>query len=184
MLFGLSLGMALPPAAIVTPPGTVRPTVRPDAATMLVASELTAVLNRADRRGLARTGRPGRGGRAPGRPGDPAFSVFQVTDESGALICLSAVRRDPGADGVGGATPADLWELACQALARYGIPHERLVGIGDDAFLATYGGVTAQVAWLAGARLTTASVTCLAREPGWAADAARTIAVVLDRHLR
>ena len=59
--------------------------------------------------------------------------------------------------------------------------HERLSGLGDDAFLAVYGGLTAQVAWLTGDRLSTASVTCLTREQDWLVDAARSIAIMLDR---
>jgi hypothetical protein len=182
LLFGLSLGTALPPAAMLPPPGAVRPAVRFDPNAIFDQSELAATLGRPavevwhGRVALAEMDE---------RLGGLVvmLSVFQIADGSGALVCLSAVRSDPVAPPTGAATPADLWDLARRALSRYEVSHERLAGLGDHAFLAIYGGVTAQVAWLAGDRVATASVTCLARELGWAVDAARSIAPVLDRRL-
>ena len=56
-----------------------------------------------------------------------------------------------------------------------------VIATGDDAFLAMYHGTTAQVAWMAGGRLATASVTCLAGDEHWAIAAAHAIAAFLDR---
>jgi hypothetical protein len=109
--------------------------------------------------------------------------LLYVFQGNGALICVSAVRSDPVACGYGDATPADLWKLACDTLVRYDVTHERQVGIGEDAFLAIYGGVTAQVAWVTRGQLATASVTCLACDQSWAVGAARSTAVLLNRLL-
>jgi hypothetical protein len=183
LLFGLSLATGLPPAAMVPPPGSPRPKVRAEAQPVLGARELMAILGSSSVDGWS--GRIALG-EVDARLGglEIVLSVFQVTDGSGALVSLSAIRRDPRTSSAAGASPADLWALACQALAHHGITHEQLSGPGERAFLAIYGGVTAQVAWLAGGCLATASVTCLTREPGWAVAAARAIAPVLDGRLR
>jgi hypothetical protein len=181
LLFGLSLATALPPAAILVPPGGGRPAAQSDLRPILDLLELAAVLKRPTAelwRGRVTLGQIDE--RLRGL--ETLLHVVRVIDGSGALVCLSAVSPEPAAEGTG-ATPADLWEMACQALARCEIPYESQVGIGEAAFLAVYGGVTAQVAWLAGNRLATASVTSLAGEQTWAVEAARSIAVLLDRRL-
>jgi hypothetical protein len=182
LLFGLSIATALPPAAMLAPPGLIRPAVQSNLRAILDPLELTLALNRptADLwRGQVRLGEIDE--RLHGL--EMLLHVVRVIDGSGALVCLSTVSPDPTARGAAGARPADLWRLACEALARHGIAHEREAGIGEAAFLAVHGGVTAQVAWLAGDRLATASVTSLAGEKAWAVDAARSLAVVLDRRL-
>jgi hypothetical protein len=181
-LFGLSLATALPPAAMFAPPGGGRPVVKSDPHTILNPMDLAVVLDRP-------TAEVWRGRVALGEIDERLggleilLYVFQVTDGSGALVCLSAVRPDPAAPGDGGATPADLWKLACEALVRYDIAYEWHVGIGDDAFLVVYGGVTAQVAWVTVDRLATVSVTCLAGEQGWAVEAVRSIAILANDYL-
>ena len=182
VLFGLSLATALPPMAMLPPPGVVLPTFRSGAHAILDPAELTAVLGRP-------TMEVWHGRVALGevdvrlRGLEILLSGFQVIDESSALVCLGAITADSLVPDTGGATPSDLWDLACQGLERFGIASERPSDLGDDAFLVVYGGVTAQVAWLAGDRLATASVTCLALEHGWATKAACSIAQVLDRRL-
>jgi hypothetical protein len=57
-------------------------------------------------------------------------------------------------------------------------------GAGETAFLAVYGDVTAQVAWLTGGRLATASVTSLVWEQAQTIEVARSTAVALDRRLK
>ncbi len=182
LLFELSLGVGLPPAAILATPTAVRPAIHSDAHAILNARELAAVLNRPTtevgrgRVALAEIDRRLRGLVA-------WLDVFRVADRSGALVSLSVVRPDPDASGDGGATTADLWALAQEALIRHGVAGQRLGGLGDDAFLAVHGGKAAQVAWVAGARLATASVTCLARDNAWMVEAARSIAVLADDEL-
>ncbi len=182
LLFELSLAVALPPAAILAPPTAVRPAVHSDPHAILNARELAAVLDRP-------TTEVGRGRVALGEVDRRLrglvvwLDVFRVTDRSGALVCLSVVRPDPAASEDGGATTADLWALAWEALVRHGVAGQRLGGLGDDAFLAVHRGKTAQVAWVAGDRLATASVTCLAGGNEWAIEAARGIAVVAEDYL-
>jgi hypothetical protein len=88
------------------------------------------------------------------------------------------------AGGVEGASTTDLWTLACEALPLHGAASRHPGRIGDDAILVVYGGITAQVAWLSGDRLTTASVTSLNGHDDWAIEAASTIALALDRRGR
>jgi hypothetical protein len=181
LLFGLSLATALPAAALLAPPGPGRPTVRSETDALLDPPVLTEALGRPTievLRGRVALGEVDR--RLGGL--EIALSVFQVTDGSGGLVCLSAIKPDPDALD-GGATAADVWDLACRALAQYGTAYERIVGIGEDAFLAIYGGVTAQVAWIDGDRLATASVTCLGCDQDWAVEGVRSIAAWLDRRL-
>jgi hypothetical protein len=183
LLFGLGLAMALPPAAILAPPQVVLPTIRSDAHAILDSVDLGVVLDRS----IAGVGH---GRVAPGevdkRLGGLVVSldVFRITGGTGpgagALVSLGTVRPDPVASGDHGATTADLWRLACAALMQDAIPGGHLNGFGDDAFLAVYGGTTAQIAWMAGDHLATASVTCLAGEESWAIEAAYSIAAFLD----
>jgi hypothetical protein len=181
MLFGLSLATALPAAGMLAPVHVVRPLLRSDAA-IVGPSGLAAALGRP----VAEVWR-GRIalGEVDERLGglEILLDVLQVTGRGTGLVCLSAVSIDPAAPG-GGATPSTLWDLALAALVNYGTPHTRPIGIGEDSFLADYGGVTAQVAWMTGDRLATASATCLDGEQGWSVKAARSVAIVLDRCLR
>ena len=75
----------------------------------------------------------------------------------------------------------DLWTLACETLPLHGVASRHPSRIGDDALLVVYGGITAQVAWLSGDRLATASVTSLNGDDAWAIEAASAIALALDR---
>jgi hypothetical protein len=87
-----------------------------------------------------------------------SVDVFRVIEGGGALVGVGVIGPDPTLGGASGATPGDLWALARQALTRDGIVHEPQSGIGQDAFLATYGQGTAQAAWVTGNRVATTSV--------------------------
>jgi len=182
LLFGLGLATALPPAAILAPPRVIQPTMRPDAHAIFDAADLAAILDRS----AANVGR----GRVALWEVDErlvglvaSLNIFSVAGGAGAgaLVTLGIVGPDRTADGDGSATVSDLWKLACAALTQHAIPNGRLDGLGDGAFLAVYGGTTAQIAWVTGDRLATASVTCLADENTWAIEAAHSIATFLDR---
>jgi hypothetical protein len=180
--FGLSLATALPPAAMLAPPGTSWPQIHPGNHPLVSTEDLASVLGRPIvevGRGRATLGEVDR--RLGGLEG--VLSVFQVADRREALVCLSVVRSDRSGRGEGGVTPSDLWVLARQAVARYGVAHEGKVGVGDDAFVAIYGGVIVQVAWVTGDRVATASVTCRASEQAWAVDATRSVARLAERNL-
>jgi hypothetical protein len=182
LLFGLSLATALPPSALLMPSNAALPVVRSDAHPILSSIDLEAVLGRP-------TTEVGRG-RVALEEVDRrmrrlvvSLAVFQVTDGSGALISLGVVTPHRTVSGRGGATITDLWAMAREALPRYGIALRHSIRGGDDALLVLYGGVTAQVAWLAGDRLATASVTSLDGSESWTVEAACSIAVLLDRRL-
>jgi hypothetical protein len=181
LLFGLGLATALPPAALQAPPDVVLPTIQADALAILDSADLAVILDRP----IIEIG----GGRVALGEVDErlvglvaSVNVFRVADGAGAAVLLSLgiVRQDRA---VGGATISRLWELACAALAQHAIPGGHLDGLGDDAFLAVYDGTTAQVAWLAGDHLATASVTCLAGDEDRAIAVAHAIAACLDRRL-
>jgi len=184
LLFGLGVAMALPPAATLARPALALPTIRSDPDAILDAVDLAAVLGRP-------TVEVGRGRVALAEVDErlldlaASLQVFRVVGGTGAgsLVTLGIVGPDRAAGGDCGATTADLWALACASLMQDAIPGGHLVGFGDDAFLAVYQGTTAQLAWLVGDRLATASVTCLADESTWAIEAAHSIAAFLDRRL-
>ena len=184
LLFGLGLATALPPAAMLAPPDAIQPTIRFDTYPILDAADLSTILARS-------AADVGHGHIALSEVdvrllGLAAWvSVFRVADGAGvgSLVSVGIVTPDPTADD-GSATVADLWKLACAALAQHAIPSGHLDGLGDDAFLAVHDGTTAQVAWLDGVRLTTASVTCLAGDEHWAIAAAHSIAALLERRHR
>jgi hypothetical protein len=183
LLFALSLVTALPPAAMLAQPCAALPVVRSNPRALLSPIELATVLGRP----TAEVGR----GRVELREIDSrlhglavSLNVFRVTDGSGALISLSVVGPDVTASSDGGATTADLWALTCEALLRHSVGCEYQDGVEYDAILVLYGGITAQLVWLAGDRLATASVTSLDSEEAWMIEAARSIAVLLDRRLR
>jgi hypothetical protein len=182
LLFGLSLATALPPSALLMPSNAALPVVRSDAHPILSSIDLEAALGRP-------TMEVGRG-RVALEEVDRrmrrlvvSLAVFQVTDGSGALISLGVVTPHWTASGNDGATITDLWALAREALPRHGIAWRHSIRGGGDALLVVYGGVTAQVAWLAGDRLATASVTSLDGSENWTVEAACSIAVLLDRRL-
>jgi hypothetical protein len=181
LLFALRHAAALPPAALLAPPGAARPTLRPEPNALLDPPALAAALGHP----AAEVGR-GRValGELDARLGGLTVSLeaFRVADGDGALACLGVVRPDPTASD-GGATVVELWWLARAALARHRVPRARWVGLGEDALLAVHGGRTAQVAWLAGDRLATAGVTRLADLDAWAIGAARALAVLADARL-
>ena len=183
LLFGLSLAAALPPAAMLFASETALPVVRPDARAMLSPTELGAILGRP-------VAEVGRGRVALGEVDRRmhrlivSLEVFQATDGSGMLVSLGVIRIDPAATTVVGASPLDLWALAGEPLSRYGVALPCPIQIGDRARLVVYGGITAQVAWLAGERLVTASVTSLQGTESWVTGAACSIAVLLDRSFR
>jgi hypothetical protein len=179
LLFGLGLATALPQAAILAPPHVVQPTIHADTLPILDSTDLAMILDRS----IAGIG----GGRVDLGEVDArldglvvSVNVFRVADRAGAgaLVSLGIVRPDRAA---GGTTTAGLWKLACAALLQHAIPGGHLDGLGDDAFLAMHYGTTAQVAWIDGDLLATASVTCLARDEDWAIAAAHSIAAFLDR---
>jgi hypothetical protein len=183
LLFGLSVAMALPPTAMMVSPDGALPTVRSGAPAILTSRELSAVLDRP-------TTEVGRGRIALGEVDQRmhrlaiSLDVFRVTDGSGALVALGVVSLDPLAGPAAGATIADLWALAREAVPYHGVVQQLPDGFGDDALLVIYGGITAQVVWLAGDRLVTASMTSLRGGEDWMAVAVCALATVLDRRLR
>lgn len=180
LLFGLSLAAALPPNAILFPPDSSLPVVRSDPHAILSPAELSAILGRP-------TALVGRGrielGEVDRRMVSLVVSleVFQITDGSGVLVSLGIVTPHRRAGGVDGATTADLWDLAREALPGYAGASQYPSRIGGGARLVVYGGITAQVAWLSDECLTTASVTSLDGDDDWAIEAASAIALALNR---
>jgi hypothetical protein len=199
LLFALSLVATLPPTAMLASSRAALPFVQAEPQPVLTAFDLEATIGRP-------TTEVGRGRIGLGEIDQRmhrllvSLNVYQVTDGSGVLVCLGVVspnrvgvvspnrhgvvRPNRMADGAGGVAPADLWTLAREALALHGVFRETPVEMGDDAFLAVYGGVTAQVAWLTGDHLATASVTSLNGDEAWMIETARSIAGLLDRRLR
>jgi hypothetical protein len=179
LLFGLSLAAALPPTAILVPAGSPLPIVRSDPQPILSPADLTSIL-----------GRPmeeiGRGRVALGEVDRRlhrlivSLDVFRATDGSGVLVSLGIIRVDPAATTVAGATPLDLWSLAAEPLSHHGVAVVYPIRVGDRARVVVYGGITAQVAWLSGERLTTASVTSLAGDDAAVMQAASAIALALE----
>jgi hypothetical protein len=183
LLLGMSLATALPPTVLLSPPGAVRPVVRSDHHTSLDLTKLTAALDRPTAelwRGQIHLGEIDE--RLRGL--EMRLQIVRVVDGSGALVHLGTVSPAPATAGVPATRPIDLWRLACEAHAQSGATYGCQAGIGETAFLAVYGGVTAQVAWLASGRLATASVTSLVWEQDWTVVAARSVAVLLDHELR
>ena len=179
LLFGLSLAAALPPTAILFPPGESLPAVRTEPRPIIDAAELASVLGRP----MAEIGR----GRVALGEIDRrlhrlivSLDIFRATNGGGVLVSLGVIRIDPAATTVIGATPVDLWSLAGEPSSGHGVTSVYPIRIGDCARLVVYGGITAQVAWLSGERLTTASVTSLVGDDTWAVEAARAIALALD----
>jgi hypothetical protein len=183
LLFGLSLAAALPPAALLAPPDAALPAIRSDPHPVVGAVELGATLARP-------TVELGHGWIALGELDErlrglvASLAVFQPTAGRGVLLSVGVVGPDRTASGTDAATTTGLWVLAREALARHGVMCERQPGIGDAALLVRYGGITVQVAWLAGERLATASVTSLKGDQEWMIGAARSIAGLLQRRLR
>jgi hypothetical protein len=183
LLFGLSLAVALPPTAMMVSPSAARPAVQSEPHPLLDSIELAAILDRP-------TTEVGRGRIGLAEIDQRlhrlvvSLGVYQVTDGGGVLVCLGVISPDRTAVGAGGVTPANLWLLAREALALHGVTSEIPDSVGDDALLAVYGGITAQVVWLTGDRLATASVTSLDGDEEWVIESARSIALLLDRRLR
>lgn len=183
LLFGLSLAMVLPPAAMLAAPEPVLPVVQPLDDTMLDAVELGSIL------GVSMQ-EVGRGRVALGEVDrrlhrlTVSLEVFQAHHGSGALVSIGVISVDPAATTVFGATPLDLWALAAEPLSQRGVASECPVHIGERSRMVTYGGVTTQIAWLSGERLMTASVTVLDGDEGWAIGAASAIALAVDRRRR
>lgn len=181
LMFGLSLATALPPAAIVPPSTVLRPQILPDADALLPQAALASALGPATTSVVAgRVGLASIDERLHGL--ESLLQVCQVQDGNQGLVCISVVWAAPGSAARGRITPTHLWDLTCTALVRHRIPHQREIDVGPDAILVVYGEVTAQVAWLDGNRLLTASATSLTRERAWAIQAARSTARLLARH--
>jgi hypothetical protein len=86
------------------------------------------------------------------------LDVMRVVGATGSLITLSTV--EPAGAASDDATVADLWTLARRALTDDRVRWRPLGALGQEAFLAIHD-QTVQVAWLAGDRLATASMTDL-----------------------
>jgi hypothetical protein len=182
LLFGVGLATALPPAAILPPPDVVQPAIRADTHIALDAADLALILDRsvADL-GSGRVALSQVDTRLAGLAA--SVRLYRVIDGggAGALVSIGLVSPDRAADSHTSTTVAKLWKLACLALTQHAIPGGYLDGLGDEAFLAMYLGTTAQIAWLVGDRLATASVTCLTGDEHWAIATAHTIAAFLYR---
>jgi hypothetical protein len=74
--------------------------------------------------------------------------------------------------------PRDLWRLALASLTEHGVPCQRFLAAGDDAFLALHGERTAQVAQLADDQLVTVNVTPPHGDCSWAIASARSVAML------
>jgi hypothetical protein len=182
LLFGLSLAVALPPAALL-PPGTALRTVLPAPEPLLGTTELSALVGRsALETGLGRFALREVDRRLDGL--EAALSLFRLTREPATLVCLGIVGPERAAGRPGAATVASLWALAREALPRHAVVSEDEGGVGPAALLVRYPGATIQRAWLIGDRLATVSVTSMDGDESWTKAAARSIAAALDRRLQ
>lgn len=181
-LFELGWALAVPPNAQMAPPRGGRPIIHTEPDTLLTPGEVAAALGRPATE-VAR-GRVSAGEldwRLEGL--EVSLAVFRGLGERGELVSLSVIRPDPRVVGPRGATTADLWRLATSTVAQCGVATEHRVDLGDDGFLALHGGRTVQVAWLAGARVATVTVTCLAGDKSLLMEEAQAIAALMADRL-
>jgi hypothetical protein len=177
--FALNFATALPPDALVFPPGAGWPEIRPAVRAIVSAADIATVLGRPTQViGRGRVRLADLDERLVGLVVE--IKAFQVVEQHGALIALGIAESAPSPNV--GTTTDDLWTWAREALVRQSIPWEPLHGIGHDAFLAAYP-PTALVAWLAGECLLTASVTSLVGDQDRRSWAARSIATLVDDRL-
>jgi hypothetical protein len=160
LLYGLSLAVALPPAAWLTPPGSALPKIHSTVGPVLdLAAMATALLQPVAELGCARIALGEVDRRLPGL--SVSLDLFRVGDRRGALLASGVVRRDHPSSEASGTTLADLWALAREAMPRYGRVWHREPGLGVDTILVRYGRATIQLAWLGADYLATVSTTGL-----------------------
>ena len=182
LLFELSLAAALPPDSVMAPAGAVKAVVHSSRDALISREAIASVVGRPiseARRGRVSLGEVDARLRGLG----VRLEVYRVDDGGGGLISIGLVAPEPVPTAGHGATARFLWALARESLVAHGVPCEHLVGVGDDAYLALHGGRTAQVAWLAGERLATVSVTTMSGQKHRAIDSARAIALLAEERL-
>jgi hypothetical protein len=183
LLFGLTLALALPPAALLPPPNVSRPTFHPSPVRIVSAVELSASLGRPTtelhrvRVGLGELDTRLRGLSV-------STTIFQVTDETRALVSIGVAYPDGTANDRDGATADRLWTLTREILPRYAWVCEQQTSLGKDALLAFPGTATAQAIWLANGCLATVGVASFYGGDAWTREAAHSIAQVVDWRLR
>ena len=156
--FRLSLAATLPPDALLLPPDTFLPIVRSEPHPIISPAELSSFL-----------GRPmievGRGRVALGEV-DRRLNRLVVSlevyraDRRERRLSRSESSDRPGGDDRRRRNAGGPLVARGEPSLRHGVTAVYPIQIGDRARMVVYGG-TAQVAWLSGERLTTASVTSL-----------------------
>jgi hypothetical protein len=176
LLFALSLAIILPPESVIPPRDGSEPVIKPeplaiagaDAVRMVLGRQAIAVgagnvlLDQVDRRlgGLV-----------------ARLNAYRMTDAPSGLVLTGLVSDNGEPPSVGfRVTPRALWELAKEMLKQGGHVCDPVAGLGEDAFLTLRGDHTAQVAWIAGERLASVTVTSLQADKPWVIGSARALA--------
>ena len=182
LLYGMSLAVALPPAAWLPPVHGGVPMVHPatglgfDVATMAatVGAPVTEV-------GRGRIALGGVDRRLHGL--SLALDLFRVEVGRGVLVPIGVIRSEPATHWGGGSTPSALWRLALAAIPWYGRVRGCPSNMDADSILVLYGDATAQVAWLAADELATVSVTSLDGDQKLATEMVLTLSRLLASRL-
>jgi hypothetical protein len=178
LLYGLSLAVALPPAAWRPPPNPAVPAIHPTAGNGLdLVAMTTALLQPVTELGCARIALGDLDRRLCGL--SLALDLYRVGDGRGTLVPIGVIRQVRATTEAAGATPTDLWALARAAIPRCGVVSGRRPGLGDDAIIVRYGTATVQAAWLGADFLATVSATSLVRDDGRMIETVHTVAHLL-----
>jgi hypothetical protein len=160
LLYGVSLAVALPPAAWLPPSHQAVPAISSRSCPIIATAELRTALNRP-------VAEAGRGYVALGDVDlrlhglTLSLDLFRAAEGSRLLIAFGLVRSDRAISAAGGMTPTDLWRLARTEMSRHGRMGPCRLDAGADSVLVMYGSATAQIAWLVSGFLATVSVTSL-----------------------
>lgn len=176
LLLGLSLAVVLPPEAVIPPRDGTEPTIQEEPLAVIGAEAVRMLLGRS----AVAVG----SGRVPLDQVDrrlgglmARLNAYRITEAPTALVMTGLVSDNGEPPTVGWrVTPRALWEMAKELLKHGGHVCEPMFGLGDDAFLTLRGDHTAQVAWIAGERLASVTVTSLQADKQWVIDSARALA--------
>jgi hypothetical protein len=176
LLLGLSLAIVLPPEAVIPPRDGGEPSIREEPLAVIGAEAIRLV--------LGRTAIAVGSGYIPLDKVDRRLgglmvrlNAYRITEAPSALVLTGLVSDTGEPPSVGWrVTPRALWELAKEMLKQGGHGCEPVYGLGEDAFLTLRGDHTAQVAWIAGDRLASVTVTSLQADKLWVITSARALA--------
>jgi hypothetical protein len=183
LLFGLTLAVSLPPEALLAPTNAPLPTIYPSPVRIVVAADLSTSVGRpVTELHRVRVGLGGLDRRLQGL--SIAVGIFQVTDETRALVSVGVAFPDETTGGRPGATVEQFWALTHEILPRHAWVCEQRTALGQDALLAFPGNATAQAIWLTSGCLATVGIASLQHGDSWIREAACAIAQVVDRRLR